>query len=542
MNNNIKLDNYWKSKIDIENQQLPENFRELINRAAEKYGEQCAINCFDQGKSLSYIALRNNVNRLANGLNSIGIGKDSHVAVMLSNRIEFHITWLALGVLGAVMLPVNTRYTVSELDYLINDGEGEFFITEVEFIPLLKSMLKRPEQLTDDNVVVVDDMAIKPYANWFDLQKSGSAEFLPEWGIKSTDLMNIQYTSGTTGFPKGCMQPQRYWIVLGATCYLMNPTIKSLLSDHPVFYMDPQWQLIFGLYGGATVYSASKLSASKFIERLNRFNIDMAFFPRPLISEVATADHIKTPLKKLFTLGMGINAQKKISKTMGLWAFDLFGMTEIGMGVGVPNELAGDVDVLGTCGVAGPFREARVVLDDGTEADINEVGELWIRGDSIFQGYYKKPEANAESFSGDWFKTGDLFIRDSKGYHRIVGRKKDMIRRSSENISALEVEQVLSVHAQIKQAAAVAVPDDYRGEEVKIYLLLRDGETKETIPPHVVLDHCRTKLAEFKIPRFIEYVTELPYTPSEKVAKHKLVANKENLRAGSWDALEQKWC
>jgi crotonobetaine/carnitine-CoA ligase len=142
MNNNPKLDSYLQSRTDIENQKLPENFNELINRAAEKYGEQCAINCFEQNKSLSYIELRNTVNRLANGLDSIGIGKGSHVAVMLSNRIEFHITWLALGVLGAIMLPVNTRYTASELDYLMNDGDGEFFITEGCFTTLLDSVLK----------------------------------------------------------------------------------------------------------------------------------------------------------------------------------------------------------------------------------------------------------------------------------------------------------------------------------------------------------------------------------------------------------------
>jgi acyl-CoA synthetase (AMP-forming)/AMP-acid ligase II len=542
VNHNQQLTNYYQSKKHIESQLLPQNFGELMNRAVEKFGDQCALNCFEQGKSLSYLELRNSVSRLADGLNSIGIGKSSHVAVMLNNRIEHHITWLALGLLGAIMLPVNIRYTANELDYLMDDGDANFFITEVEFIHLLQTMQKRPDVLSDNKIVVLDDEIINPYASWFELYAKGNTTFIPNWEVEPTDLINIQYTSGTTGFPKGCMQPQRYWIVLGATCFLMNPTIKSVLSDHPFFYMDPQWQLIFGLYGGATVYSASKLSASKFIERIKRFNIEMAFFPRPLISEIATSNKIKTPLKKLFTLGMGLNAQKQISNTLGLWPFDMFGMTEIGLGVGVPNELAGNSDVLGTCGVAGPYREARVVLDNGTDADTDEVGELWIRGDSIFQGYYKKPQANAESFSGDWFKTGDLFTRNSKGYHRIVGRKKDMIRRSSENISALEVEQVLSVHPQIKQAAALAVPDDYRGEEVKVYLLLRDGETKETMPPHKVLQHCKIKLAEFKIPRFIEYVTELPYTPTEKIAKHKLIINKTDLRAGSWDALENKWC
>lgn len=541
---NPQLETYWLTKRRIESLEFPKNIAELIERAAVLFKNRSALNCFEQGKILSYCELKDSVYRLAEGLNSIGIGKNTHVAVMLSNRIEYQLTWLALGVLGAVMIPVNTRYTSHELDYLVYDGDTEFLITEPRFLPIINGMHKRPESLNDSKIVMVDETRnVKgDFACWFALQEKGSINFAPSWEVNGDHLMNIQYTSGTTGLPKGCMQPQRYWILLGASSFLMNPGIKSLLSDHPFFYMDPQWQLIFSLYGGATLYAASSLSSSRFIPRLNQYGIEMAFFPRPLISEIATAEHIETPLKKLYTLGMGANAQRQIGETLGLWAYDAYGMTEIGPGVIVPEEVSGDDDVLGTCGVAAPFREVKLVCDDGRDAAVEEIGELWIRGDSIFQGYYNKPQANDESFSDDWFKTGDLFVQDNKGYLRIVGRKKDMIRRSSENISALEVEQALSIHPQIKQAAAVPVADDYRGEEVKVYLLLRKGETKETLPPQKVLDHCSTKLAAFKVPRYIEYVDELPYTPSEKVAKHKLVANKEDLRVGSWDALEKQWC
>ena len=244
----------------------------------------------------------------------------------------------------------------------------------------------------------------------------------------------------------------------------------------------------------------------------------------------------------LFALGQGAAAQQKLRERFGLPIYEAFGMTEIGPGLIVPEELVEDPRVLGSCGVAAPFREAKVALDDeGTEAPVGEVGELWIRGDSILKGYYKKPEANAASFHEGWFKTGDLFIQDESGYFRIVGRKKDMIRRSSENISALEVEQAFSAHEGIVQAAAVPVADDYRGEEVKVYLLLREGETPESLTPEAIREYSRQSLAEFKLPRFIAYVEEFPYTPSEKVAKHKLVAQSPNLRANSWDAELGSW-
>jgi crotonobetaine/carnitine-CoA ligase len=177
------------------------------------------------------------------------------------------------------------------------------------------------------------------------------------------------------------------------------------------------------------------------------------------------------------------------------------------------------------------------VREDGSDCDVNEPGELLVRGEGLLTGYYNKPEATDEAFEGDWFHTGDLFIRTEKGYYKIVGRVKDMIRRSSENISALEVEQALTMVDGVKQVAVVAVPDDYRGEEVKAYLLLEQGQTPETLPPANVLAGARERLAEYKVPRFIEYVTDFPYTPSQKVAKAELVKQKDDLRQGAWDAL-----
>ncbi|GAB2505078.1 class I adenylate-forming enzyme family protein [Microbulbifer agarilyticus] len=532
---------YLQRKKEIEkNNSFPENFADLLQKAMTRYGDATALNYFDQGRSLSFVEVYQQVYQIADGLQQIGIKKDSHVAVLLSNRVEYPLTWLALGVLGAVMLPVNTRYTGAEMDYLCNDGDAEFIITESGLLGTVEAMHERPAHITNQNILVMECPADRDYLDFSAVQSDGSADFTPDWKVDGDDLMNIQYTSGTTGFPKGCMQAQRYWILLGCMCGEFLGDIKSILSDHPFFYMDPQWQLIMGLSVGATVNAPSKLSSSRFIERIRNNNVELAFFPRPLISQPAQDSDRDTPLKKLFALGMGADAQRNLSKRFGLDIYEAFGMTEIGPGLMVPEELVKDPNILGTCGVPTPFREAKVALDDnGTEAGVEEVGELWIRGDSILKGYYNKPEANAESFHDGWFKTGDLFIRDQYGYYRIVGRKKDMIRRSSENISALEVEQVFSSHPGIVQAAAVPVADDYRGEEVKVYLLPRDADNP--IDPTAILDYCKERLAPFKVPRFISYVTEFPYTPSEKVAKHKLVAKTKNLRANSWDSEQDSW-
>lgn len=538
MSNKV-LQEFEEQKAALEHSNdFPADFRELLDYGVERAGDGGGVNFFDQGRALSAIELRDEVYRLADGLHKLGVSKGTHAAVMLSNRIEFPLTWLALGVLGAVMVPVNTRYTSEELDYQFNDGDVEFLVIESAFLDTLQGMQQRPLCLSDDRLVVVSDQEAPPYRNWLSLIIDGDAGYRPDWEIDSQQLLNIQYTSGTTGFPKGCMLTQRSWIVFGCqVAALADEKITSVLADHPFFYIDPQWQLVMALYEGATIHYAAKLSSSRFVERLKKYNIEFSLFPRPILGEYGEPGDRETSLKKLLAVAAGVDGIRNIRRRFDVYATDGYGMTEIGVALRVPDALQ-DPAADGSCGVPAPFRECRIMCEDGSEAKTGEAGELWVRGDGILLGYYNKPEANAEAFVDGWFRTGDLFIRDENGYFRIVGRTKDMIRRSSENISALEVEQVLTMVPGVKQAAVVAVPDDYRGEEVKAYLLLEEGETAESVPPQFVNDSCKDKLAEFKLPRFIEYVSDFPYTPTQKVAKQKLIAQKKDLRQGSWDTLK----
>jgi crotonobetaine/carnitine-CoA ligase len=182
-----------------------------------------------------------------------------------------------------------------------------------------------------------------------------------------------------------------------------------------------------------------------------------------------------------------------------------------------------------------------VADENGNPLPDGEIGELIVRGPGILQGYYRKPEANKASFHGEWFRTGDLFRRDERGFFYIVGRIKDMIRRAGENIAAREVEAVVCGLPEIAEAAALPVPDETRGEEVKIYVVPQPGVTQANLTPQKIIGYCTANLASFKVPRYIEYRSELPKTPSDKVAKHVLKAEKQDLRTGSWDRVEQRW-
>jgi crotonobetaine/carnitine-CoA ligase len=524
---------------EIELAPLPANFSELIATAASKFGDSVAINAFETGECLSFNTLNERTNRLASSLSSLGIGFGTHVAVMLPNRIEYPLVWLALAKLGAVMLPTNTRNTSDELDFIYADGDARWLIVDTEFDDRLSGMRSSLRLFGTDRILRCGNGSTGPLS--LDaLIAAGDPDFVPGWPVRDEDLLNIQYTSGTTGMPKGCMQSQRFWLVLAATVRGMEGDFESVLADHPFFYIDPQWMMVYALMTGATVYMPDRMSVSRYVGWLHDNRIQFAYFAGPLLATAPTANENNLAIRK-FTVGaLSVDALRAGEARFNVPIRQNYGMTEIGAGLLVPNELEGD-HMIGTLGLPAPYRKCRIVDENGETVSRGEIGELIVRGDSIFKGYYNRPDANIESFIGEWFRTGDLFRQDDKGLYRIVGRVKDMIRRSNENISALEVEQAFSAMPEIAEAAAVPVPDDVRGEEVKIFVRLGDGYSEIDVPPDALLDRASKRLASFKLPRFFAYVSDFPHTPSQKIAKSQLVGQVTDLRAGSWDRESEAW-
>ena len=189
-----------------------------------------------------------------------------------------------------------------------------------------------------------------------------------------------------------------------------------------------------------------------------------------------------------------------------------------------------------------PWRELRIVDEEENEVADGEVGELWTAGPGHLHGYYRKTQANRDNFRGRWFRTGDLMRRDKDGGYYLVGRIKDMIKRSGENVSAAEVEDCLCKLPGIVMAAVVAVPDEARGEEVKGYVQLSPELSTEEVTPEKILAHCAEHLATFKIPRYIAYAEQFPMTAgNDKVSKPQLTAGVEDLRAGAYDRIDESW-
>lgn len=523
----------------IESEPLPENLGALLDEAAAAVPDEPALVFFDSDETIAYAALREKVNRLANGLRSIGVRKGTHLGVMLPNVAAFPITWLAIARIGAVMIPVNARYTGRELHYVLDDGEADFLVIDETFLPAFDEVAARLPRLGAGRVVVRGS----PRAggrSWSSLLEGQAAEFSGDAPARD-DLLNIQYTSGTTGFPKGCMLTQRYWLTIGKVNARRDGRVyKRILAATPFFYMDPQWLMLMAFYQRATLYVAARQSASRFMDWVRRYRINFTLFPELVYKQPATPHDADNEIIRVNMYGVRKEFHADIERRFDFVAREAFGMTEIGSGLFMPIE-ATDMVGSGSCGIPAPFRECRIADMHGNTLPPGEVGELLVRGPGILLGYYRKPEATAAAFHGDWFRTGDLFRQDERGYYYIVGRVKDMIRRAGENIAAREVEAVLCQLPEIAEAAAVPVPDDTRGEEVKAYIVLQPGLTPRDVPPERVIAHCSAGLATFKVPRYLEYRASLPKTPSEKIAKHVLKAESSDLRRGSWDRLEGRW-
>jgi acyl-CoA synthetase (AMP-forming)/AMP-acid ligase II len=408
----------------------------------------------------------------------------------------------------------------------------------------VRTIPRRQTLLADANIVVHGGAAPEGMRSWEALERESAVPFEPSHAVARTDLLNLQYTSGTTGFPKGCMLTHDYWVMLAYNAAYFGPkdaAVKNVLVWAPFFYMDPMWQFLLAMTRGGTAFVARRMSLTRFLDWLRQYEIHFCIFPEPALKQRPPGPADKeVHLQHVSIYGWREDARREVEARFGVTAREAYGMTEIGGASAIPSS-ATHMAYVRSCGLPAPFRELKIVDEQGKTVNPGEVGELWVAGRSLLWGYYKRPEANAESFRGRWFRTGDLFRQDENGYLFIVGRIKDMIRRGGENIAAQEVEAALRDLPDIEEAAVVPVPDPLRREEVKAYLKLRAGKRPEDLPPEAVFAHCETKLAKFKIPRYVAYVDDFPRTPSRKIQKKQLIAQSSDLRLGAYDRQDGCW-
>ena len=474
------------------------------------------------------------VNRVANGFLSLGVKKGDKVAILLPNCLEFPYSWLAANMIGAVMVPVNTRFVTSEVKYILNHSEVRVLVTADKYLEGLEGIRKNLSHL---EIIISIDTSDETYAIPYSKLLDNSPE-LKGVDIDQEDLAVILYTSGTTGNPKGCMASHDYFVHLAeveARLFELSDRDR-VLTAQPFYYMDPQWNTLMVMTRNASLVLAEKFSTSAFWDEIRHYDVTSFYCIGSMTSflfNMPPSDlDKKHNLRMVQTSGISPYIHKAWEERFNVPVYEVYASSETTADIAVTLDMDRKV---GTKCIGRPlwYREIKIVDDDEGEVPDGTVGEIVVkRGRGMMQGYYKDPEATEHAFRGGWFHSGDLAFKDEDGDYHFVGRKKDIIRRGGENISAAAVEHVIINHPKVMDAAVIPVPDKIRGEEVKAYVVLKESRK---VTYEEIAEYCEENLGAFKVPRYYEFRNSLPKTPSERVQKRKLIEEREELTEGCYD-------
>lgn len=509
--------------------EAPRTLPEAVRRAAMLWPDRTAWT-FDlrdgpeagASASLTFAQIREGSERIARHLRARGVRPGDRVGILLHNRPEIALTWLALAHLGATAVPLGTKLRHGDAAWILAKSRAVSLVTTPELARAI-APLAIP-------VIDVDTLGDDP----------GDGDPLPEVHDPD-DIVNVQFTSGTTGHPKGCLLSHRYWLHLATSLVDGFPRLRPddrMLTAQAMSYMDPQWNLAASLVSGASLVVLDGFHPSTFWERVREHGVTyfycLAAMPVLMLTTPPSPHDRDHRVRVIQCSAIPPARHAELERRWGAPWFEVFGMTETGGDIHVTDVEHDALVGSGAIGVAKPGREARIVDAEGRAVPDGEMGELVLRGPGMMSGYDDEPEATAQVFRGGWLHTGDLARRDTAGVITLVGRLKEVVRRAGENVAAREVEDTLLSHPAVRMAAVVGVPDDIRGEEVKAYLVLTDARDAEQAA-HELGPYCAERIARFKVPRYWEVRDDLPRTASERVAKPQLVPGR------TWDAEAGAW-
>ena len=452
------------------------------------------------------------VNRVAHGLRASGIEQRDRVAIMLRNSPEFLFLSYALKKLGAVEVAINTEFRGAGLVHTLNLTEPALLVTEDEFLGPIDAV--RSELAGVDRIVTGLDGLVEEEAS------------NPEREVADTDLAAVLFTSGTTGPSKGCMLSHRYALRQGefVAHRLRLDRDDCLYCPFPLYHVDAAYLTVVpALVLGARAALGRRFSASRFWDEVRAFDATVFDFMGATLSILWKAEPRPDDADNPVRLAWGVpmpSWRRGFEERFGLTLVHAYGLTDGGMPTWEDPE-AGEPEY--SCGKAAHPYDVRIFDDAGDEVPPGEVGEIVIRPlepDVIMKGYWGMPEASLEAFRDLWFHTGDYGRMDVDGHLFFEGRKKDAIRRRGENISAYEIEEVLTSHPAITEAVAVGVPSELTEEDVKVYVVLKPGEGLDA---EEVREFCRGRMAKFMVPEYVEFIDEIPKTPTGKPEKYKLI-------------------
>jgi crotonobetaine/carnitine-CoA ligase len=501
----------------------------VLRRAAGRWPDRVAWT-FDPGGQFTFAEVDRLTAGFARALQDRGVRAGDRIAVLTANEPAFPLTWLALLRLGAVMVPVNARYQVADTTHVLRLCQAAGIVAGDGFADLLGRLPADLPALR--HIHPVSELAAEATA----IAASGQVLSWPDPDPASTS--NIQFTSGTTGRPKGCVLPHRFWTQLAGGLVTGFPYLSHsdvMLTAQPFNYIDPMWNVAAGLLSGAELVVLDGFHPSSFWAKVREHRVTYFYclgaMPVLLLRMPADPRDRDNRVRAVQCSAIPPALHRELEQRWGASWYETFGMTETGADLRVTDQDHDELVGTGCMGGPSSDREVRIVDPAGQPVPAGQPGEITLRGPGMMDGYLDDPQATAEVMRGGWLHTGDLGRMDSAGRVYHTGRLKDMIRRGGDNVAAREVEEVLLTHPGVRLVAVTAVPDDIRGEEVKAYYVADD------ITPPDLAAYCRERLAAFKVPRFWQPEADLPRTDSQRVAKGQL----SQLQGAVFDTVTGQW-
>ncbi len=530
-----------------------------LEQTARKYPDHTAL--IFKGTKITYREYNEAVDRFAAALQGLGVKKGDRVAVHLLNCPQFPIAYYAILRIGGIVVPCNPVYTAREMRHQLNDSGAEVMVTLSLMYPLIKQI--RAE--TNLRHVIVAN--IKTYlppllrflftllkekkgghrvdisgdANtyWFtDVLAQGPAKPQPV-EVTWDDTAVLMYTGGTTGVSKGAQLTHQNILVNAYQCKVWINAGEAedvSLTALPLYHSFAMTTCMNmdTLIGAAMLLVPNPRDLEDVLKNITQHK--PTFYPGVPAMYVAINNHPDLSKYDVSSIkacvsgaaGLPVEVQKRFQELTGARLAEGYGLSEASP-VTHANPIWGDNRV-GTIGVPWPDTEVKIVdVETGAKVlGVGEQGELCIRGPQVMKGYWNMPEETAHTLREGWLHTGDIAVMDQDGYFKIVDRKKDMILGAGGfNIYPREIEDVLYEHPKVREVAAVGIPVEEKGERVKVYVVLKEGETATE---EEIIQFCRENMAPYKVPRFVEFRTELPKTMVGKILRRVLLEEEEKKR------------
>lgn len=497
-------------------------------RNAGFYPNKLAI--IEENARFTFAEFNERVNRLGNAIIGLGLIKGDRIAVLNHNCYQYLELYFASAKIGTPIVPLNYRFTANELLYILNDSGAKIIFFGKEYLSTVGILIK--ESPLAEHYVCIDKSfpGVKNYEEIISMS-SATDPLLP---IDEEDIVILGYTGGTTGKPKGVMTTHRNIIT---SCY--NNVIERALNPNAIFLNVPP---LFHAGGANSMFAFSFIGATNMVinssdieiilKTIEEYMITHLVLVPTMIQSLLEHPNIEAynllSLKAIFygTAPISVESLKKAMELLKCDFSQIYGMTETFVPISIlkPEDhlvegSAEDYQRMSSAGREVMGVQVKIVKEDGREVSTGQIGEIVVKGKNVMKGYWNQPELTKEVLIDGWLHTGDMGRMDEYRYLYIVDRKKDMIISGGENIYAKEVEDVLSTHPAVVQAVVIGIPDNKWGESVKAFVIKKKGTE---VSEEDLIGFCKTRLASYKKPKFVEFVGDFPKSTAGKVLKREL--------------------